>query len=720
MTLDRHDSVAGGLPTSLAANPVLSQWVRVRDDGAIDVQVGKVELGQGILTALAQVAADELAVQLDQIRMVAADTERGPDEGITSGSLSISQSGAALAVACANVRMLFVQAAAHRWGVDEDDVVVVLGAIRTQSGSHETSYAALATEVDLAVSPDPAAATRPADSARVVGESTPRLDLPDKISGRPRYISDLRLPTMMFGGVIRPATRGARLEHMDENCLNGFSSHIVRDGSFVGVVGENEAVVMAAVKKLRSACRWKEAALLPDEDNLAAFLKSGPHETISVESDQLPAPTPTDLHLRATYSRPFLAHASMAPSCAVAQWNDSEHITVWSHSQGIFRLRAAIADTLGLAHGSVIVRHVENAGCYGHNGADDAAFDAVLLARDVPGRPVQVLWTRSDELTWSPFGSAMVADVEATIGPAGRVTAWGYDVWSQGHTSRPGYAGAAGLLAATHLAEPAAYPAAIDPRQPAAGTTRNASPIYELGGRRIVGHRLLESPIRSSAMRSLGAFLNVFAIESFMDELAAAVGADPLGFRLLHLSDARARAVLQHAATAAGWGSPVAEGIGRGIGLARYKGAGAYCAVVAEVEAVHDIRVRRLTIAVDVGRVVNPDGVRNQIEGGATQATSWTTKERVRFDRRQVISNDWESYPILRFSEAPQIDVEVIDQPTEPSLGAGEAAQGPTAGAIGNAVAAAVGVRVRDLPLTTEAVIAAIDSDIDSDDERTA
>jgi CO/xanthine dehydrogenase Mo-binding subunit len=309
----------------------------------------------------------------------------------------------------------------------------------------------------------------------------------------------------------------------------------------------------------------------------------------------------------------------------------------------------------------------------------------------------------------------MVADVEATIGPDGRVSAWNYDVWSQGHTSRPGYVRVPGLLAATHLAEPDTYPAAVDPAQPAGGTTRNASPIYELGARRIVGHRLLATPIRSSAMRSLGAFMNVFAIESFMDEVAALTGADPLEFRLAHLSDARARAVLQKAALTAEWGSPVGDGIGRGIGLARYKGAGAYCAVIAEVEAEHDIRVRRLTVAVDVGRVVNPDGVRNQIEGGATQAASWTTKERVRFDRRQVTSNDWESYPILRFSEAPEIDVEVLDRPEEPSLGCGEAAQGPTAGAIGNAVAAAAGVRVRDLPLTTEAVVAAIERD----DERT-
>lgn len=712
MTRTGTHGASAELPRNLAANPLLSRWVRIRDDGRIDVQVGKVELGQGILTALAQVAAEELEIPVDRIRMVPADTDRGPDEGITSGSLSISASGSALRVVCANVRMLAVRAAVRRWQVDESDVVVEHGVIRARCETHEASYAELAVEIDLDVVPDPGVATRPADRARIVGSSVPRLDLPDKIAGRPRYISDMRLPGQMYGRVVRPTTRGARLERVDKESLAGFDVHIVRDGSFLGMVGEDEATVTVAAERLRSACTWEDAALLPDEDNLAAFLKSGPHETIPVQDDPLPEPNPAATRLRASYSRPFLAHASIAPSCAVARWDDGDQVTVWSHSQGIFRLRAAIADTLGLVHESVTVRHVENAGCYGHNAADDAAFDAVLLARSVPGRPVQVLWGRRDELTWAPFGSAMVADVEATIGPDGRVTTWSYDVWSQGHTSRPGYAGVPGLLAATHLAELQTYPAAVDPPAPSGGTTRNARPIYELGCRRIVGHRLLESPIRSSAMRALGAFLNVFAIESFMDELALLWETDPLDFRLAHLHDARARAVLQHAARAAGWGSSVGEGIGRGIGLARYKGFGAYCAVIAEVEAEYEIRVRRLTIAVDVGRVVNPDGVRNQIEGGATQATSWAVKERVRFDRRQVTSSDWESYPILRFSEAPEVDVELIDRTEEPSLGAGEAAAGPTAGAIGNAVAAALGVRVRDLPLTPEAVVAAIERDV--------
>jgi len=335
------------------------------------------------------------------------------------------------------------------------------------------------------------------------------------------------------------------------------------------------------------------------------------------------------------------------------------------------------------------------------------ALDAALLARAMPGRPVQVLWSRADELGWSPFGSAMCADVSATL-QGGRITSWSYDVWSQGHSSRPGFAAVPGLLAATTLARPWTYPAAVDP--PAtrgAGSTRNALPIYDLPHRRVTGHRLLHAPVRSSSLRSLGAFLNVFAIESFMDELALTAGRDPLDFRLDHLPDPRGRHVLEIVAASSSWGTALAENVGRGMGFARYKGNGAYCAVVAEVSAEESIRVHRLSIAVDVGRIVNPDGVINQIEGGATQATSWTLKERVRFDRRRVLSVDWETYPILTFGEAPALDVHLVDN-GHPSVGSGEAAQGPTAAAIANAVAAAIGVRVRDLPLTRDAVIDAI------------
>jgi nicotinate dehydrogenase subunit B len=694
------------LPEHLAANPILSQWFQVARDGTIGLRVGKVELGQGIVTALAQLAAEELGVGLGQLRTLPANTELGPDEGVTAGSLSVSQAGPAVQAAAANVRMRFVAEAARRWQVSGEVIEVSDGVLTAAGVNASTTYGELSAAVDLDVSADPSAPLRPASDSRVAGTSAQRLDLPDKVAGRPSFVHDLRPAGLLFGRVVRPPSPGARLLDVAGDPARELGVQVVRDGSFVAALSPDEALALRAVASLRSACVWAEQVGLPDEDHLDHHLRTGPHETIDVVDE---GPPGGGAHaVTATYSRPFLAHASIAPSCAVAHWAD-DRLTVWTHSQGIGPLRGALAEVLGLAPDRVVVEHREGAGCYGHNAADDAALDAALLARAVRGRPVQVMWSRADELGWAPFGSAMCADVSATL-EDGRITSWTYDVWSQGHMGRPGFAGVPGLLAATSLERPWSYPAAVDP--PAArgaGSTRNALPIYDLPHRRVTGHRLLHTPIRTSSLRSLGAFLNVFAIESFLDELALSAGRDPLDFRLDHLSDPRGRHVLETVASVSGWGTAMSENVGRGIGFARYKGNGAYCAVVAEVSATDSIRVHRLTVAVDVGRIVNPDGVVNQIEGGATQATSWTLKEQVRFDRRRVTSVDWESYPILTFAEAPVIDTHLVPS-SHPSVGSGEAAQGPTAAAIANAVAAAIGVRVRDLPLTTDAVIAAIDA----------
>jgi nicotinate dehydrogenase subunit B len=529
------------LPRDLAANPTLSRWIQVHDDGTIGVRVGKVELGQGIVTALAQIAADELGVDVAAIRMLPAGTD-GPDEGFTAGSMSIMDSGAAVRIAAANVRARFAAAA----------------------GNPTFSYADLANAVDLDVPAGPDVPLR--GPGRLVCRDVPRLDLPDKVFGRPRYIQDIRLPGQLFGRVIRPPSPGAHLLSVPA-APDGVS--LVRDGSFLGVVGAAEASVVRAAEAVRAAATWAEVDSLPDENDLDKFLRAGPHADVPVADDGDDPPRGDQL-VRATYSRPFVAHASVAPSCGLAVWTAPDRVDVWSHSQGVHPLGRAIAAALGLDASAIRVQHAESAGCYGHNAADDAAFDAVLLARTVPGRPVQVLWSRQDELCWSPFGSAMTADLAATLDSTGRLSSWTCDVYSQGHTARPGYAGVPGLLAATTLATPAVYPAAVDPPAAAGhGSMRNAVPGYDLPRRRVTGHRLLDSPIRSSAMRSLGAYLNVFAIESLMDEAALAADRDPLAFRLEHLSDPRGRRVLAAAASAAGWGGSLPEGTGRGIGYAR-------------------------------------------------------------------------------------------------------------------------------------------------------
>jgi CO/xanthine dehydrogenase Mo-binding subunit len=581
-------------------------------------------------------------------------------------------------------------------------------------GNLRTSYWELAEDALLQRDAIAGAVPKPPSARRVAGTPAARLDIPDKVFGRPRFVHDLALPGVLHGRVIKPAGPGAKLAALDEALVRARPGIIavVHHGSFAGVVADTEANAEAGVAALRKAATWSGEPMLPDEANLAQWLKGEPVETTIVEERKAPTPVPGARTVRRQYSRPFIAHAAMAPSCAIAQWRGPDSLHIWSHCQGAYGLRADTALALGIPAENIVVEHVEGAGCYGHNGADDVAFDAVLLARaaEVGGRPVRVQWSREDELAWAPMGAAMAIELEADLDASGDIVDWRGQVWSNGHVSRPGRMPIPTLLSASLLAKPFERLIAFNPPMTmGGGAERNSVPLYDFPAMRVTCHRLLTMPIRTSALRTLGAFANIFAIESFMDELAAERGENPLAFRLRYLKDERARGVLQAAAKRAGWTEwKRREGAGHGIAFARYKNFGAYCAVAAEVEGNADIRVRRLVVAVDVGEVVNPDGVANQMEGGAIQATSWTLKEAVRFDRQRITSDTWESYPILHFSEVPAVEVEIVNRPEERSLGAGEAAHPPTAAAIGNAVFDALGVRVRDLPITRERIIAAM------------
>jgi len=624
--------------------------------------------------------------------------------------LSVQNSGSALRQACAQARDLLLDAAAKKLGVTRAALDVADGQIRTADGPTGLSYWTLARPGMLDRAAEIPVPSRPTGEWSVAGRSAPRLDIPDKVAGRPRFLHDLVLPGMAYGRVVRPPARAADLTGIADTDL-GRETVLVRDGSFLGVVAPTDRAALRAAGRVARAAQWRTTPSLPDARDLRGFMLAAPSEDQAVadQPDGEAAGSATRT-LTAEFTRPFLAHASMAPSCAIACW-DGGSVTVWSHSQGIFPLRAAIAAGLGLAAGQVTVQYVEGAGVYGQNGADDVALDAVLLARAVPGRAVRVQWTREDEMCWAPLGSAMLARLSAGLDADGRIVVWRQDVWSNGFIGRPTMGGDPRLLALTHLAGGRPMPPAPDgPPTGAMGATRNAVPGYDIPGMHVTRHRLLDMPIRTSSLRSLGAHLNVFAIESFMDELAAAAGADPIAFRLAHLTDPRARQVLTGAARMAGWEARDShDGVGYGAGVARYKGVAGYCAAVAEVEADTDVRVRRLWLAVDVGRVINPDGVINQVEGGAVQSASWTLREQVRFDRDKITSAGWDSYPILRFTETPRVTVRIVDAPDQAESGAGELAQGPVAAAIGNAVADAVGVRVRDLPLTRERVARAIE-----------
>jgi len=716
-SLDPRNSLAedAKLPGDLQTNRMLDAWIRIDGDGGATVFTGKVELGQGIVTALAQIAAEELDLPLGRVHMVSGDTARTPNEGITSGSQSVEYGGTALRFAGAEVRAILLDAAAKKLGVAPETLTVSAGTISAADG-RKVTYAELAGGLDLKREATAKIAPKPAKAHTIVGTSVKRFDIPKKVTGGLAYVQDMRPAGMLHGRVVRPPRYGSKLDGVDEAAAKAMPGvvAVVRDGSFLGVVAAREEQAIAARAALIKSARWTLGPALPDPAAIHEHLLSLPAEATVISDKRAPAlanvPAGAQV-MEATYRKPYMSHGSIGPSCALAEFKDGK-VTVWTHSQGVFPNRARLAEALGMDVADVRAIHAEGSGCYGHNGADDVALDAALLARAVPGKPVRVQWMRDDEFGWEPYGAAMVMKAKATL-HEGRIVDWNYDVWSNTHSSRPSEAGGVNLLAAWYLADPKKPAPPHNIPQPAGGGDRNAVPLYDFPRQHVVNHLIKEMPLRVSALRTLGAYANVFALESFMDEIALAAGADPVAFRLGHLTDPRARAVVEAVAKKAGWtpGQKGGEGRGRGIAFAKYKNLASYVAIVADIEVDRSsgaVRVPGAFAAVDAGQIINPDGLTNQVEGGMIQSTSWTLKEEVRFTADGIASLDWETYPILTMPEVPHIEVELIDRPTERSLGAGECAQGPMVAAIANAFAHATGRRLRDLPFAPARVKAAL------------
>lgn len=700
------DADRRALPPNLADTPALESWIRITADGRVTVITGKAELGQGILTACIQIAADELDVDPGRMDIVAADTDRSPDEAYTFGSLSVQQSGMAIRQAAAELRYLLLRRAADRFGSDTDGLTVADGEIRGAAGA--VSYWQLAEEAPFKAEATGRATPKPPAARRLSGTDVPRVDIPDKVFGRPRFVQDLRLEGMLHARVARPPSYQARLASLDDVHVRAMPGvvEVIRDGSFLAVAATREEQVIAAADALRAAAEWTGGTALPDPAGLVETIIDHPDAEVSdITPDNLqggPALSAGPA-LQARYTRPFQAHAAIAPSAAVARMQGGR-LTVWSHTQGVYPLRAALAQALEMAADDIRVIHMEGAGCYGQNAADDAALDAALICRAIGGRAVRLQYMRADEFLWEPYGPAMVLDAAARLNDDGRIAHWRYDVHGYPHTARPGPGRAGNLVSAQLKAKAIPQPPHFNIPQPNGGLDRNAVPSYDLPAGRIVEHFIPDPPLRVGALRALGAYANVFAIESFMDELAYHAGRDPLVFRLEHLSEPRARAVLERAAESAGWGNGKSgPGRGQGIAWARYKNSGGWLAVVVTLEAdtgSGEIRLLKAVAAADCGEIVNPDGARNQIEGGLLQAASWTLTEAVEFTPDGLASTDWASYPVLTFDRMPEVEVILIDRPEQPPLGAGEVAQGPMAAAIANATFDATGLRLRDLPLT--------------------
>jgi nicotinate dehydrogenase subunit B len=697
------------LPQGLQDNPRLDQWIGFAEGGRVRIATGKVELGQGILTAIIQIAADELDVAPERIAIATGDTQCTPSEGFTAGSLSVQTSGASVRLVAAEVRALMLAAAADQLGCDVALLSVANGAILRQDRVTGLDYWQLASALDLSRAATGGVPVKAAAERQYIGRNLPRVDLPMKVfGGGVPFIHDKMSADMLHARVVRQPWPRAALEDDDFDTVVGADVRVVRLHNFLAVVADSERQATRAAENLSTRVRWMGGRPLRDEQGAPGWMAT--QAAVSSEATRGGASSTGAAHVSQRYTKPFIAHASIGPSCALARF-DGNALTVWTHTQGVMPLRGALAKLLDREPASIHVRHVAGAGCYGHNGADDVAADAAVIAMHCPGQTVRVQWSREDELSAGPLGSAMVVNIEAHLSANGYPLVWMTQIWGGSHVQRPGVGGAINLLATAALEHTPADPAPLEMPEAAGGSgARNAWLLYDVPKQSVRNNIAIDTGPRTSAMRGLGAFANVFAIESFVDELALAAGIDPVAYRIAMTSDARARAVIERVAVMAGWvpGAARSEGTGRGVAYSRYKGRAGYCAIIADVRIENEVRLEKIWCAVDVGLAINPDGVINQIEGGIIQAASWTLKEQVQFAAPRLASRSWETYPILRFSEVPLVEIALIEGPEDAPLGAGEVSQGPAAGAIANAVADALGLRIRDLPLTRERIIAAV------------
>ncbi len=719
---------------SLKAHPLLRQWLDLGAADQVQAFSGKVDLGQGISHALRLIVAQELRLSPAHVDMVPASTHTSPDEAVTSGSLSVQHSGAALRCAAAHWREMCRAAMAQRCSVDLAAVLCVNGKFSVRAKNQTASYADLTfaemwqSTIDTTRVQSPHAAQD--TDASQAKQTALRPDVANKVFGEFEYIHDRVLPNMCHGMVFRPGTLTAEVIAHDMQALvhhvqtQSGVLHVHQDGLLLGVLTETEYTLSKIVKHIEDGAAqgkfWRCHAEVPDVNDLSSWLKAQTLDTTVVADIASDAPTNVVQHLKAEFHRPYLQHASIGLCCALAQWtDDAQQLEVWSHSQGIYNLRRDIALAFDMSPEQVQVSHAEGAGCYGHNGADDVAFDAAWLAQLVPGRPVRVQWTRQAELGHAPLAPAMAVEIQAGLNAEGHIAEWTQTVWGQGHGTRPGRGKTPALLGTWQTSQPQPVTMAVNAAMAVGGgSERNAQPPYDIASVKVLNHRVLNMPFRVSAMRALGAPTNVFAAESVMDELALRASQDPLAFRLAHLhstGQARAAAVLQKTADMACWTATrpanKPEGWGRGLAYARYKNTGAYCAVVVELVVEEKVKLHKLWTAVDLGHVVDADGAANQIEGGALQAASWALCESAQLSPQGITSNNWDNYPILKFSDMPAVEVALMSQPHEPSLGAGECSAGPTCAAIANAIFDAIGVRMRAMPFTPDNLLKTIEAD---------
>ncbi|MBP0444836.1 xanthine dehydrogenase family protein molybdopterin-binding subunit [Roseomonas sp. SSH11] len=689
-------------------------FLAIGADGKVTLFSGKVDLGTGIRTALTQMAAEELDVPVERITFVQGDTALTPDQGPTYGSLSIQNGGMQIRQAAATARRQLVTAAAQRLGVPAAELVVEDGTVRPRSGGQGLGYGELIGDRNFSLKVDKDIVTKDPANFRVVGKSVQRLDIPDKTTGRFTYMHDFRVDGMLHGRVVRPPGLQAQLQQVDESSVRNIPGlvKVVREGNFVGVVAQTEWGAIRAAQDLKLT--WSNWEGLPEQSRLWEHVRATPVAKDDVTSNVGNAGEALGQgakRLNATYDFAIHTHGSLGPSCAVAEIRDGL-LTCWTASQMTHNLRKQLAAMMRMPEEKVRCIYLEGSGCYGRNGHEDATGDAALLSRAVEGRPVRVQWMRQDEHGWDPKGPPTLIDLRGAIDANGNITAWQSEFFIP--------QGAAGNVALVP-AELAGLP--HEESMAPGNIIQNSALPYSVPNVHTVCHRLENTLFKPSWIRTPGRMQNTYANECFLDELAAEAGADPMEFRLRHLKDERGLELMRRLAVLSRWESRPSPrrdagasngggtATGRGVSYVKYELNRTYVGAVAEVEVDRgsgDIRVKRFFVVHDCGQVINPDGVRNQIEGNVLHTISRTLKEELTWDRSMVTSLDWGSYPVITFPEVPEIVMELLDRPGERPWGAGEPSAAVIPSAISNAVFDATGVRLRSVPFTPPRVKAAL------------
>jgi len=683
---------------------LIDSWIRLDADGHVTILTGKQELGQGIRTTLLQMAAEELDVPIEICHIINGDTGQTANEGYTAGSNSVEGSGKAIRQAAAEAKLYLLTLAAQTWGDDIANLIVEKGIIRSKSNK-EISYWKLLEGKHLEGKITGKAIPKKHQDHELVSKPIKRDDIKNLVKGEAHFVHDLRLDGMVHARVLHPPSYEANLKTTDFSeilTLPGVLK-VIRNGSFLAVIATREYQAVKAWLYLKSTCEWDIPKIKISQETLFEDMKARSMSPETIENSPDLASNLNNASKKVTqeYHRPYHMHASTGPSCAVAEWK-TDQMTIWSPTQGVYPLQNSLSDLLGIGTEKIRCIGMPGSGCYGHNGADDVSAEAALIARAFSEKPVRLQWMREDEHQWEPYGSAMVIQLEAGLDNEGKIIAWDTNLFSDTHSTRPNGNGGH-YISARHLEKPFEFRKGGF----SGGSYRNAVPLYTIPSKRLLLHNY-EGPLRTSALRGLGAYGNIFALESFMDELALAAKMDPIEFRIKNLDDDRAKAVLQSVAEKTNWNSAQkTANKGFGVAFSKYKNSASYFAVVAEVsidKPSKTFKLEKLTGVIDSGQCINPDGLKNQTEGGMIQSASWTLLEKVDFDKDGVLSIDWNSYPILRANEVPFVEVHIINRPELAPMGAGEAAQGPVAAAIANAVFNATRTRVRELPISFEKV----------------